>query len=93
LAHPYLTGLAEDEVAALLLDLKSAGLRGVEVYYPEHPPRCVTAYLALAAEHDLLVTGGTDFHGDIKPEIQMGTGLGDLHVPFEVYDGLRKATA
>jgi len=32
------------------------------------------------------MTGGTDFHGDIQPEIQMGFGKGDLHVPFVLYE-------
>jgi hypothetical protein len=34
------------------------------------------------------MTGGTDFHGDIQPEIQLGSGKGDFHVPFGLYEKL-----
>jgi hypothetical protein len=43
-------------------------------------------YHRLAVEYDLAVTGGTDFHGAIKPEIQLGCGKGDFFVPYAVYE-------
>ena len=34
------------------------------------------------------MTGGTDFHGSIKPDIQMGTGRGDFFIPYRLYEKL-----
>jgi hypothetical protein len=40
----------------------------------------------------MLVTGGSDFHGDVKPDVLLGTGYhGNLHIPDEVLDSLRAA--
>ena len=62
---------------------------GLEVHYPEHSAEQVTRLTELAAAHDLLVTGGTDFHGKLKPDISMGSGEGSLFVPFELFEALR----
>jgi 3',5'-nucleoside bisphosphate phosphatase len=64
------------------------GLKGIEVYYPEHPPVNTFRYESMARKYGLLMTGGTDFHGDVKPEIQMGSGRGDLHVPYHLFQNL-----
>ena len=69
------------------------GLKGVEAYYPEHSNEYTAMYKKLAHRFDLIVTGGTDFHGSIKPDIRMGSGSGDFSVPFEIYGkiiGLKK---
>ncbi len=89
LAHPGLLNLKNHAaLESLLTTLKAMGLKGMEVYYPEHTPSTTRQYAALADKLDLLVTGGTDFHGDVKPEIQMGSGTGDLHVPYELFEKL-----
>jgi hypothetical protein len=64
------------------------GLMGLEVFYPEHTPAFTATCRRLARRHDLLMTGGTDFHGALTPEIQMGIGRGDLNVPFALYEDL-----
>ena len=56
----------------LLKNLKSLGLAGIEVFYIEHTPEQEALYLKLAQELGLLVTGGSDFHGDNKPEVTLG---------------------
>jgi predicted metal-dependent phosphoesterase TrpH len=58
LAHP---GLAEKD--EMIPDLVAAGLMGIETYYPEHSAVQVEAYRAICARHDLVATGGSDFHG------------------------------
>lgn len=89
LAHPYLLKLANGVVfEELVRELKSMGLRGIEIFYPEHPPDSVRFYAQIAREFDLIITGGTDFHGGIKPEIKLGSGLGDLFVPYEIYENI-----
>lgn len=89
LAHPYVNGLNDpDAFETLLVTLQQMGLGGIEAYYPCHPEAVVTAYCRLAAKHGLLVTGGTDFHGAVTPDIRMGTGDGRLHVPAALYEQL-----
>ena len=64
------------------------GLKGLEVLFPDHSPEQTLRYAELAQRHTLLMTGGTDFHGESIPEIRMGVGKGDLHVPFSLYERL-----
>ncbi len=91
LAHPYLLKLAnEKEMEDLLILMKSMGLRGVEVFYPDHTPEYTASLLHLAQKLDLLITGGTDYHGNLKPEILLGSGRGDFFVPFELYQTLQQ---
>jgi len=89
LAHPYLCGLSEpDEFERFLKTLQSMGLRGIEAFYPNHSQADTDTYLRLAAKYNLVVTGGTDYHGDATPEIQMGIGDGRFHVPVSVFENL-----
>jgi predicted metal-dependent phosphoesterase TrpH len=89
LAHPCLLELERSEqLDDLLQEMMSMGLKGLEVYYPLNSPEQTRQYSGLAARHRLLMTGGTDFHGDIQPEIQLGVGKGDFHVPFGLYEKL-----
>jgi hypothetical protein len=67
------------------------GLGGIEVHYSTHSKRQTTEYLDLAKRLDLLVTGGSDFHGITKPDIEVGTGLGDLKVSERLLDPLKSA--
>lgn len=89
LAHPYLIRMdATEGLAALVRALEGMGLMGIEVFYPEHPRAMVSLYRDLAKRHGLLMTGGTDFHGKIKPEVRIGSGKGDFFVPYELYEAL-----
>jgi predicted metal-dependent phosphoesterase TrpH len=92
LAHPCLIRTDGEErikaLAPLLKLLIDMGLEGIEVYYPRHSARDVTDLAETAGRLGLLVTGGSDFHGKISPEIQMGCGSGDLYVPFELFERL-----
>ncbi len=89
LAHPFLNDLHDPSLFEnFLLTLKSMGLAGIEAIYPDHPPAATDLYFRLADKHDLLVTGGTDFHGRVTPGIQMGVGDGSFHVPYSIYETL-----
>lgn len=89
LAHPVLIKFKADASLENLIGiLKKMGLKGMEVLYPEHSAAVTIAYTACAKRHGLLITGGTDFHGTLKPEIQMGCGRGHLHIPYEIYTHL-----
>ena len=94
LAHPYLLSVKDAiEVEKLVVSLKIIGLEGIEALYPEHPPHATAYYKKLADRHHLLITGGTDFHGSLKPEIQLGIGTGDFRVPFALYERLNDRLA
>ena len=89
LAHPYLLNLPDkNSLENIICVLKQAGLEGIEVYYPEHSQADTASYIELARQHQLLMTGGTDFHGEVNPDIEMGVGRGDFHVPYELYEKL-----
>jgi 3',5'-nucleoside bisphosphate phosphatase len=89
LAHPYLIPGAKDrDLDDLVKRLCDLGLMGIEVYYPEHPPQAVSYYRELADRFDLVLTGGSDFHGELSPDVRLGCGRGDLHVPFDLYESL-----
>ncbi|QTA38427.1 PHP domain-containing protein [Thermosipho ferrireducens] len=77
LAHPYQTHLDDEELENLLKKLISYGLRGIEVYYSEHSQKQIEQYKNLAKRFDLLITAGSDFHGNNK-DIQLG-----MEVPLE----------
>jgi len=93
LAHPILLNFDKNETIDLFALLKDMGLKGIEVYYPENPPDMTAFYIELAQRYGLLKTGGTDFHGSLKPDIQMGSGRGDFYVPYEVYEKLISASS
>lgn len=88
LAHPVLLNIKDDALEKLIIRLRAMGLKGIEAYYPEQPPDLIVRYIEMANRHGLLITGGTDFHGSIKPEIKMGSGRGNFSVPYELYEKL-----
>lgn len=89
LAHPFLLNIRRRSAMERLIDsLVPMGLAGIEVYYPEHPPDETAFYRKLAERFGLLMTGGTDFHGTLTPEIRLGNGQGDFCVPYQLYQRL-----
>jgi len=91
LAHPGLLNCkTSDQFDELFAGLKEIGIQGVEVIYSEHTPEQTRLFAELAQRHNLLLTGGTDFHGTIQPHIAIGSGKGDLFVPYELYEKLTR---
>ncbi len=89
LAHPGLLEIKTEEAFERLFSVLTAmGLRGVEAYYSGHTRNQTAFFVNLAHRHSLLVTGGSDFHGAINPEMRLGTGRGDLCVPYAIYERL-----
>ena len=72
LAHPYQTKLDHRELDNLVKKLKSYGLIGIETFYSQHTKSQIRDYLKLAEKYDLILTAGSDFHGENKPEIDLG---------------------
>lgn len=90
LAHPYIYSRYGERKAGLDLDywlprLRDAGLEGLEIYYPNYPRSISRQLLALAIEHELVITGGSDFHGGM-----LGNGLGSVAVPGAAWEGLER---
>jgi predicted metal-dependent phosphoesterase TrpH len=77
------------DVAALMPELCRDGLHAIEAYHSDHQPLHTEMYLGLARQYGLLVTGGSDFHGSVKPAIQLGTGRGgNLQIPEDLFEKL-----
>ena len=88
LAHPFTLTGGRETLRRLVKDLATAGLEGIEVYYPRHTSKMTRFYIKLAMEFNLALTGGTDYHGAPMPDIKLGTGFGNLNVPDELVDKL-----
>lgn len=89
LAHPALIAPRTAwPLEDLVRTLKTYGLMGIEAYYPEHTPEQTRTFRTWADRFDLVATGGTDFHGAIKPDIEMGIAGGDFHVPYQCFSEL-----
>ena len=82
LAHPFLN-LDEAGLRSFLPEAVACGLDGMEVLYPKYKPEETLLAHKIAEEFGILKSGGSDFHGDNKPDIAMGSGRGTLAVPTE----------
>lgn len=90
LAHPYQLKLSSYEaVDELVAELAGHGLDGIEAIYSRHSPAERSTYSEIALRHHLLVTGGSDYHGSYKPDIDLVTGLGDLEVSYALLEALK----
>ena len=75
LAHPKSLELSEKELLILLKDMINCGLKGIEVYHSSHSKEEMNLYSEIAKEYNLLISGGSDYHGKkVKPDIEIGTG-------------------
>lgn len=90
LAHPLLYKLSVSEIRAMLHTLKGYGIRGIEALYSRNHGTDEAFVRKLASEYELFITGGSDFHGDNKPDIEMGTGTGNLRIPVMLLENLKK---
>jgi len=91
LAHPFTLGLGSaTALKTVLQNLKSLGLAGIEVFYSDHSREQEALYLKQARELDLLVTGGSDFHGQNKPEISLGRFPSQYKLTYPILESLKK---
>ncbi|HEX6314748.1 MAG TPA: hypothetical protein VFZ73_07810 [Gemmatimonadaceae bacterium] len=82
-AHPGRTGLTDDDVVSLA----SSGLDGIEVHYPRHSKAETARFLELAGRLELLITGGSDDHGDVNE----GRLMGRVRLPWPHVERLKRA--
>lgn len=90
LAHPYSLDLTRDALDAEIRRLADIGLDAMECAYGRYSPGERDELEELAARHDLATTGGSDYHGENKPDLSVGSGRGDLCVAPEVLDRLEE---
>lgn len=89
LAHPLLYKMSVTELHNLLTELKGYGLQGIEAMYSRNRGNDEAFVRKLASEYDLFITGGTDFHGANKPDLEIGRGEGNLRVPVMLLENLK----
>ncbi|QOV89442.1 PHP domain-containing protein [Humisphaera borealis] len=93
LAHPVQLKYTNDaQLETVLKDLVDHGLGGIEVIHSDHDQKLVEQYTGLAKRYDLVTTGGSDFHGTNKKDIDLGTARG-RRIPRAFFDGLKEAIA
>lgn len=91
LAHPLLYKLGYQQIEELIVYLKSLGLTGIEAYHSSNNSYESDRLRNIAAKHGLLVSGGTDFHGVIKPDIQLGSGRGGMRITEGILTRIKEA--
>lgn len=91
LAHPLLYHMSTKNLRVLLQELKQEGLMGIEAVYSSHSPSQERMVKALAKEFNLKISGGSDFHGVPKPNLDLGTGYGKLFIPSTILQDLRNS--
>jgi len=82
LAHPMITNRDE-----LIPSFVEAGLQGIEVYYPNYSSNTISFYEGVARKYHLIMTGGSDAHGQAKDN----TFIGKVKVPYSVVQQLKEA--
>jgi 3',5'-nucleoside bisphosphate phosphatase len=76
LAHPFTLELGDDALKELIVRMQACGLKGLEVYYPEHSHAQKRLYRHIAQSLGLIATGGSDFHGHGRNSTNLGdTGI------------------
>ena len=92
-AHPlYRSANDRTYMRKVLRSLKPLGLDGIEAYYTSFSPAQTKAVLEVAGEFDMLLSGGSDFHGSNQPGVDLKTGKGNLAVPYEILAPLKQRT-
>lgn len=92
IAHPTLYKLKVKALDKLVEELAAAGLKGIEGVYSMYAPHEVSYLKEIAQKHNLIITGGSDYHGDNKPYIDLAVGRGKLYVDDNLLGPLRQAS-
>ena len=91
LAHPFQYKLDDAGLRELIEHCMESGLKGIECRYSGYSTEQSKYLGRLAEEYGLIKTGGSDFHGENKKHISIGTGTGALEVPYQYLEKLREA--
>ena len=89
LAHPLLYKFGTETLETLVASLKEDGLMGMEVIYSTYNSREQRKLKELAKKYELVITGGSDYHGTNKKDIKLGVGMGNLFVPADCLENIK----
>ena len=89
LAHPNLYNLSFEALTILCRELVDLGIDGIEIQYSSYSSSDKKNIRKLANTFHLLFSGGSDFHGENKPHIQLGTGKGNLLIPYTFWEDMQ----
>lgn len=89
-AHPILTHMCDTQLNTFTGQLAACGLDGVEGLYSGYTEENIKCMKWIALNHNLLITGGSDFHGTNKPDIKLGTGKGSLKIPYSSFEAIKR---
>ena len=84
LAHPTLYHMSDRNLEELIKQLKEGGLAGIEAVYSTYTQGEELQMRKFASKYDLLISGGSDFHGAIKPKLDLAVGYGKLFIPESI---------
>lgn len=90
LAHPLLYHMSDVTLQKMVNEMKDAGLDGIEAIYCTYSPSEERQMKRFAMDNQLLISGGSDFHGTTKTNLNLGTGYGKLYIPYEVLEEMKK---
>ena len=88
-AHPFTMNLASDELERFVDELIAAGLKGIEGYHGDMPEADQEPYRALGRKKGLIISGGSDYHGDMRPDRGLPGGRYNVTVPDTALDEIR----
>ncbi|MBD5545112.1 MAG: PHP domain-containing protein [Lachnospiraceae bacterium] len=91
LAHPVLYRMSDERLEKLVAELKNAGLMGIEAVYSTYNSGEERQMKKLAKKYELLISGGSDFHGAAKPGLDLATGYGKLVIPYDILERIKEA--
>lgn len=84
LPHIYVYKWAEDRKAFINELVDNYDIDGMECYYNNFTEEQSQYLIDLCKNKKLFMSGGSDYHGTKRPEVDMGTGKGNLNVPDEI---------
>ena len=93
LAHPFQYKFGDKKTEELIAHMADLGMKGLEVYHSSNNKLEFMKVMEMAVRHNLLPTGGSDFHGGNKPDISIGTGRGGLRVSSLLLEDIKRERA
>ena len=93
IAHPGIIRTDEAGLAAIVSEAAALGVAGLECWHPDHSAETVARCLDLARGNGLVATGGSDYHGTIKPDAHLGRGAGGAPIADDVLEALKQRAA
>ena len=91
IAHPFEYKYEKNSLDDLIRECMRFGVTGMECRHPSHTCGQMAYLERICEDYGLLKTGGSDYHGDIKPEIRLGCGTGKVSVPYTWLEKIKES--